>query len=69
MGNTGFSSLLLSPFFFRPVEEWKNKERGEGIVKSPYSPKDQGKERAVCPLLALFFSFALFFFFPWRLEM
>lgn len=44
------------PFFFLPMEEWKHKEGGEGIVKSPYSPKDQGKERAVCPLLALFFS-------------
>lgn len=43
-------------FLFLPMEEWKDKEREEGIVKSPHSPKDHGKERAVCPLLALFFS-------------
>lgn len=49
MGNAVFS-------FFCQWKNEKNKEKGEGIVKSPHSPKDQSKERAVCPLLALFFS-------------
>lgn len=54
MGSAVF--LFFSFFlFFLPVEEIK-KEKGEGIVKCPHSPKDQSKERAVCPLLALFFS-------------
>lgn len=55
MGSAVFLFFSFFLFFFFAVEEIK-KEKGEGIVKCPHSPKDQSKERAVCPLLALFFS-------------
>jgi len=50
MGNAVFFS------FFASGRIKKKKKKGEGIVESPHSPKDQSKARAVCPLLALFFS-------------
>lgn len=57
MGNTGNNCIFL-------LQRKKEKKRRiKEREKSPHSPKDQSKERAVCPLLALFFSL-LFSTFP-----